>query len=73
MIPFGAMRVFVATALVLFAEGSAMPAIVVIGAGLVVTFAADHFVGTALIGGTTRLPFLWVLLGILAASRPWAC
>lgn len=73
MIPFGAMRVFVATALVLFAEGWAMPAIVIIGAGLVVTFAADHFVRPALIGGTTRLPFLWVLLGILAASRPWAC
>ena len=26
---------------------------------------ADHAVRPALIGGTTRLPFLWVLLGIL--------
>jgi predicted PurR-regulated permease PerM len=33
--------------------------------GLVVTFVADHFVRPVIIGGATRLPFLWVLLGIL--------
>jgi predicted PurR-regulated permease PerM len=38
---------------------------VVAAAGLVVTFVADHFIRPALIGGTTKLPFLWVLLGIL--------
>jgi predicted PurR-regulated permease PerM len=65
MIPFGALLVFAATALVLFTQGSAVPAAVVIVAGLVVTFVADHFIRPALIGGTTRLPFLWVLLGIL--------
>ncbi len=26
---------------------------------------ADHFVRPVLIGGATRLPFLWVLIGIL--------
>ena len=65
MIPFGASLVFGIAALILFAQGSVMPAIVVVVAGLVVTFVADHFVRPALIGGTTRLPFLWVLLGIL--------
>ena len=28
-------------------------------------FVADHFVRPVLIGGATRLPFVWVLLGIL--------
>ena len=26
---------------------------------------ADHFIRPVLIGGATRLPFLWVLIGIL--------
>jgi predicted PurR-regulated permease PerM len=29
-----------------------------------VVFVADHFVRPILIGSSTRLPFLWVLLGI---------
>ena len=33
--------------------------------GIVVTFVADHFIRPVIIGGATRLPFLWVLLGIL--------
>jgi predicted PurR-regulated permease PerM len=57
--------VFGAAALVLLAAGSVVPAVVVVVAGFVVTFVADHFVRPALIGGTTQLPFLWVLLGIL--------
>ena len=32
---------------------------------MVVSFVADHFIRPVLIGGTTRLPFIWVLLGIL--------
>jgi len=31
----------------------------------VVVFVADHFIRPVLIGGAIRLPFLWVLLGIL--------
>ena len=65
MIPFGAPLVFGLAALVLLANGAVVPAIVVVAAGFVVTFVADHFVRPVLIGGTTRLPFLWVLLGIL--------
>lgn len=65
MIPFGAALAIAIAALLLVAAGSVTPAIVVAVAGLVVTFAADHFIRPALIGGTTKLPFLWVLLGIL--------
>ncbi|WP_082507842.1 AI-2E family transporter [Methylobacterium sp. Leaf113] len=65
MIPFGAPLVFGLAAAFLLANGAVVPAAVVVAAGLVVTFVADHFVRPALIGGTTRLPFLWVLLGIL--------
>lgn len=65
MIPFGAPLAFGLAAVLLLAGGALVPALIVAAAGLVVTFVADHFVRPALIGGTTRLPFLWVLLGIL--------
>ncbi len=65
MIPFGAPVVFGIAALLLLAAGSVVPAVIVVAAGFVVTFVADHFVRPVLIGGTTKLPFLWVLLGIL--------
>jgi predicted PurR-regulated permease PerM len=39
--------------------------------GFVVTFVADHFVRPTLIGNATRLPFLWVLLGILGGVETW--
>jgi predicted PurR-regulated permease PerM len=32
---------------------------------------ADHFVRPVLIGGATKLPFLWVLLGILGGVETW--
>ena len=32
---------------------------------MVVVGIADHFIRPALIGSATRLPFLWVLIGIL--------
>ena len=65
MIPFGAAVAIVLAALLLLAAGSVTAAVVVAVAGFVVTFVADHFVRPVLIGGTTKLPFLWVLLGIL--------
>jgi predicted PurR-regulated permease PerM len=36
-----------------------------------VTFVADHFVRPVLIGGATKLPFLWVLFGILGGVASW--
>jgi predicted PurR-regulated permease PerM len=64
-VPFGAPVVFIACALYLFAQAKTTAAIVLLVVGFVVTFVADHFVRPILIGSTTRLPFLWVLLGIL--------
>ncbi|HUN77089.1 MAG TPA: AI-2E family transporter [Steroidobacteraceae bacterium] len=65
MVPFAAPVVFGLVAVVLAAQGSLASAIAVAAAGMVVLFVADHFVRPAIIGGAARLPFLWVLLGIL--------
>lgn len=65
VIPFGAPVAFGAAALYLTAIGSAIAAAAILGFGFVVVFIADHFVRPYLIGGAIRLPFLWVLLGIL--------
>ncbi len=71
MIPFGAALAFGLAALLLLASGSTVAAAAVFGSGLAVTFIADHAVRPALIGGATRLPFLWVLLGILGGVETW--
>jgi predicted PurR-regulated permease PerM len=71
MVPFGAAIAIGAAGLVLLASGSTVAAIVVISLGAVVTFVADHFIRPALIGGATRLPFIWVLLGILGGISTW--
>jgi predicted PurR-regulated permease PerM len=65
MIPFAAPVAFGAVALLLVSDGHVVPAIVVAGIGLLVLFIADHFVRPVIIGEGARLPFLWVLLGIL--------
>jgi len=65
VIPFGAPVVFGAAALYLAATGSTVAGVAVLGTGLAVVFVADHFIRPVLIGGAIRLPFLWVLLGIL--------
>lgn len=65
MIPFGAALAFWAAGGLLLVLGKAISAIVVVGVGLIVTFVADHFIRPVLIGGATRLPFIWVLFGIL--------
>ena len=65
MVPFGAAIAFCIAALALLATGKVIGAVVIVAAGFIVSFAADHFVRPVLIGGATKLPFLWVLLGIL--------
>jgi predicted PurR-regulated permease PerM len=65
VIPFGAPLVFAAASLYLAALGNTVAGAAVFGFGLVVVFVADHFVRPVMIGGAARLPFLWVLLGIL--------
>ena len=71
MIPFAAPVVFGIAALILLAGGSIAWAIAVLVIGFVVTFSADHFVRPVLIGGATKLPFIWVLLGILGGVEMW--
>ncbi len=65
MVPFAAPVVFGLVAVVLAVNGLLAAAISVAIAGMIVLFIADHFVRPAIIGGAARLPFLWVLLGIL--------
>lgn len=65
MIPFGAVLMFAIAALLLLAKSSVGAAIAVVAIGLGVVFVADHFLRPVLIGSATRLPFLWVLIGIL--------
>lgn len=65
MIPFAAAIGILGAAATVLAAGKTVAAVVIVAAGFATTFAADHFVRPSLIGGTTKLPFLWVLLGIL--------
>lgn len=71
MIPFGApICVYVAGA-VLLAQGQVVAGLALVGWGLAVIFVADHVVRPAIIGGATRLPFVWVLLGVLGGVEAW--
>jgi predicted PurR-regulated permease PerM len=65
MIPFGAAVMFGIAALMLIGQAMVGWAVAVFAIGMVVVGIADHFVRPFLIGGSTRLPFLWVLIGIL--------
>ncbi len=65
VIPFGAPIAFCGAGLYLLANGSTLAAALVVAFGFLVVFVADHFVRPFLIGGAARLPFLWVLLGII--------
>ena len=65
MLPFGASVLFGIGAVMLIGQGAIGWGVGVFVAGLVVVFIADHFIRPVLIGGSTRLPFLWVLIGIL--------
>jgi len=65
MIPFGAPLIFGIAALLLLTKGALGWAITVVVIGTAVLFVADHIIRPVLIGGATRLPFLWVLIGIL--------
>jgi predicted PurR-regulated permease PerM len=65
MIPFAAPVVFGGVSLVLAAKGSAVAAFSVFIFGMLVLFVGDHFVRPKIIGDAVKLPFLWVLFGIL--------
>lgn len=65
MIPFGAAVMYAIAAFALVTQDAVTAAILVLAIGFAVVGVADHFIRPALIGGATRLPFLWVLVGIL--------
>jgi predicted PurR-regulated permease PerM len=65
VIPFGAPVAFGAAALYLTTTSNVVGGIAILVTGLVVVFVADHLIRPMIIGGAARLPFLWVLLGIL--------
>jgi len=65
MIPFLAPVVFGAVAVILGTQGFVAAGVVVAIIGTIVLFIADHFVRPYIIGEGARVPFLWVLLGIL--------
>ena len=65
MVPFAAPVVFGAVALLLGSRGAVGAAVGVLVAGTIVLFVADHFVRPMIIREGAKLPFLWVLLGIL--------
>jgi predicted PurR-regulated permease PerM len=71
MIPFGAPLIFGLAALIAFAQGLMGGAVAIIVAGAVISFVADHFIRPVLIGSATRLPFIWVLFGILGGVATW--
>jgi predicted PurR-regulated permease PerM len=65
MLPFGAWAAFTLAAAALFVgNGSAGAAFAVFGWGAAVMLIGDHFVWPTLVGGATRLPFLFALVGI---------
>jgi predicted PurR-regulated permease PerM len=69
VIPFAAPVVYTLAGLYLFTVGNTVGAIIILASGSVIVFIADHFVRPFLIGGAARLPFLWVLLGILGGLQ----
>ena len=71
MIPFGAGIAIAVAAVALLAVNKVIAAVVVVVFGLMVTFVADHFIRPVLIGGATKLPFVWVLFGILGGVEAW--
>jgi predicted PurR-regulated permease PerM len=71
MIPGLAIVVIALAALLAMAAGSTLAGAAVFVVGGLMVFTADHFVRPALIGGATKLPFLWVLLGILGGLEVW--
>jgi predicted PurR-regulated permease PerM len=65
VIPFGAPLIYTVATLYMLSIGKTLGGIAIFAAGTIVIFIADHFIRPVLIGGQTRLPFLWVLMGLL--------
>ncbi len=71
MIPFVVVILLIVVGATLFSQGVVGTAVAVLVFGFVVNFVADHFIRPGLIGGATKLPFLWVLMGVLGGVEIW--
>ncbi len=65
VIPMGAPLILALASGIALVQSHTVAAIVLVVVGMIVIFVADHAIRPALIGGATKLPFLWVLLGLL--------
>jgi predicted PurR-regulated permease PerM len=63
-VPFGAPLVVIIACFALLIQSRITAAILLFLFASAVVFVADHFIRPGLIGASTRLPFLWILLGI---------
>src|ERR1700730_9562273 len=70
-VPFGATMMFVIACLTLVIQSRIVAAVLLFVFASIVIFVADHFIRPALIGASTRLPFLGVLLGIFGGVEPF--
>ncbi len=71
MIPFLLVGLLAIIGGVMISQGAVWTAVVVVSIGYVMVFVSDHFVRPVIIGGATRLPFIWVLLGIFGGVETW--
>jgi predicted PurR-regulated permease PerM len=65
MIPFAAPVIFTGVSLLLMIQGKMLGAVGVFAFGMLVLSIGDHVVRPKIIGNSVKLPFLWVLFGIL--------
>jgi predicted PurR-regulated permease PerM len=65
MVPFGLIAIMLIALSLLIIKGSVLAAIVVGVVGGSMSFVVDHTAKPVLIGGATKLPFVWVLIGII--------
>ncbi len=65
MVPFGLVAIMLVGLALLVIKGAVIAAIVVGVLGATMSFVVDHTAKPALIGGATKLPFVWVLIGII--------
>ena len=65
MIPFGIVLVLTVVIFILIAKSSFVAAITILIWGTLVSFVSDHVIKPSIIGNSTKLPFLLILIGIL--------
>lgn len=65
MIPFGAIVMSLVMGVIAYMQGGLVIALIVFVAGILLNTVSDHVVRPLVLGNTTKLPFLAILLGIL--------